>query len=63
MEMEGTPSSLRVFSSNKNGHGSKRTKRGSKVGGEFTYPKMVPLVLTHSQIGVPVVGETRKLRW
>ena len=25
------------------------TKIGSKMGGEFTYPKMVPLVLIHSQ--------------
>ena len=24
------------------------TKIGSKMGGEFTYPRMVPLVLTHS---------------
>ena len=43
------------------GHGSKsnRTpsehpnptiKIGSKMGGEFTYPKMVPLVLTHSHV-------------
>ena len=26
------------------------TKTGSKMGGEFTYSKMVLLVLTHSQI-------------
>ena len=26
------------------------TEIGSKMGGEFTYPKMVPVVLTHSQI-------------
>ena len=26
------------------------TKIGSKMGGEFAYPKMVPLVLTHSQL-------------
>ena len=25
---------------------------GSKMGGEFTYPKMVPLVLTHSHIKI-----------
>ena len=27
---------------------SMRGKIGSKMGGEFTYPKMVPLVLAHS---------------
>ena len=27
------------------------TKIGSTMGGEFTYPKMVPLVLTHSHMG------------
>ena len=26
------------------------TKVGSKMGGEFTYPKTAPLVLTHSQL-------------
>ena len=31
-------------------HPNPTTKIGSKIGGEFTYPKMVPLVLTHSQI-------------
>ena len=29
------------------------TKIGSKMGGEFTHPKMVPLVLTHSHIAQP----------
>ena len=55
---------LRIAS---NGHGPKpkartvrehpnpTTKIGSKMGGEFTYPKMVPLVLTHSQI-IPIPG-------
>ena len=27
------------------------SKIGSKMGGELTYPKMVPLVLTHSHVG------------
>ena len=31
-------------------HPNPTTKIGSKMGGEFTYPRMVPLVLTHSHI-------------
>ena len=31
-------------------HPNPTTKIGSKMGAEFTYPKMVPLVLTHSHI-------------
>ena len=31
-------------------HANPTTTRGTKMGGEFTYPKMVPLVLTHSQL-------------
>ena len=31
-------------------HPNPTTKIGSKMGGEFTYPKMAPLVLTHSHI-------------
>ena len=33
-------------------HPNPTTKIGSKMGGEFTYPKMVPLVLTHSHMAV-----------
>ena len=36
-------------------HPNPTTKIGCKMGGEFTYPKMVPLVLTHSQMFVPWV--------
>ena len=36
------------------------TKIGSKMGGEFTYPKMVPLVLTHSHIKKAVAAEGDK---
>ena len=31
-------------------HPNPTSKIGSKMGGEFTYPKMVPLVLTHSHM-------------
>ena len=31
-------------------HPNPATKMKPNMGGEFTYPKMVPLVLTHSQI-------------
>ena len=31
-------------------HPNPTTKIGSNMGGEFTYTKMVPLVLTHSRI-------------
>ena len=33
-------------------HPNPSTKIPTKMGGAFTYPKMVPLVLTHSQMGV-----------
>ena len=33
------------------------TKIGSKIGGEFTYPKMVPLVLTHGHMCKPLGPE------
>ena len=33
-------------------HPNPTTKIGSKMGGEFPYPKMVPLVLTHSHVGM-----------
>ena len=32
-----------------------------KMGGEFTYPKMVPLVLTHSQLHSDILQELRIL--
>ena len=33
-------------------HPNPTTKTGTKMGGEFAYPKMVPLVLAHSHMGM-----------
>ena len=41
-------------------HPNPTTKIGSKMGGEFNYPKMVPLVLTDSQL--QPVRSDRRLR-
>ena len=32
-------------------HPNPTTQIGSKMGGELTYPEMVPLLLTHSHVG------------
>ena len=34
-------------------HPNPTTKIGSKMGGELTYPKMVPLILNHCHLDVP----------
>ena len=38
-------------------------KLGSKMGGEFTYPKMVPLVLTHSHLLSSMEKNVRYPHW
>ena len=38
-------------------HFNPTTRIGSKMGGEFTYPKMVPLVLTHGQVTNCAISE------
>ena len=57
---------LRLSDGSKSGlilseHPNPTTKIGSKMGGEFTYPKLVPLVLTHNQIE-PSDGQASKSR-